>query len=84
MFVNSYFHGSVEKQWQGQVLASVSSQGNYWFVQTFSWIDGSDATRHIVSVHELSEFVFYSNENDMRTNANNVRARWARLEEALK
>ena len=75
-FVGSYFHGSVEHQWQGQVLGSLNESGIYWHVQTFSWLDGSNSTRHIVSAHSMTDFTFYPDADSMRDNAENVRARW--------
>ena len=82
-FIASYFHGDVEHQWQGQVLAPVSESGNHWYVQTFSWLDGSNSTRHVVSIHTLSDFVFYSHRGDMLYNADSIRARWAKEEKEL-
>ena len=75
-FRGSYFHGSVEHQWQGQVLGPLTEPGNYWYVQTFSWLDGSYSTRHIVSVHSMTDFTFYTDADSMRDNAESVRARW--------
>ena len=77
-FVGSYFHGRVEYQWQGQVLELLSESGNYWYVQTFNWLDGSDSTRHVVSVHSMTDFTFYAGPTSMRDDAENVRARWDR------
>jgi hypothetical protein len=76
-FTGAYFHGTVEFQWQGQVLGPVSESGNYWYVQTFSWHNGSSSTRHVVSIHTLSDFVFYGHRGDMLHNAENMRTRWA-------
>jgi len=83
-FVRSYFHGSVDYQWQGQVLEPLSESSSYWYVQTFSWLDGSDSTRHVVSVCSMADFTFYVDADSMRNNAENVRARWEREAEELR
>lgn len=71
-----FFHSDYETQWQGQVVGPVASSGNYWLVQTFSWLDGSDSTLHVVSVHTMTEWRFYNSSGDMNDNVARVQARW--------
>jgi hypothetical protein len=75
-FIGAYFHGDVKHPWQGQVLGPVSESGNYWYVQTFSWLDNSNSTRHVVSIHTLSDWTFYPGPASMKANANSARQRW--------
>lgn len=77
-FIGAYFHSFWDTQWQGQVLGPVSESGNYWYVQTFSWADGSDSTRHIVSVHTMSDWTFYQNAEQMNEAVEQAKARWAK------
>jgi len=81
-FVGAYFLGDFENQWQGQILGPLTESGNYWYVQTFSWVDGTDSTRHVVSVHSMTDWTFYRGPVGMRDNADSVRARWAKETEA--
>lgn len=73
-----FFHSNWETQWQGQVIGPASDSGNYWLVQTFSWVDGSDSPLRVVSIHSMSEWTFYKSSMTMNSSVGAARARWVR------
>lgn len=66
-----FFHtflndGSQRKviQYQGQVLGKVND--SHYLVQLFSFLDGRPTTQHVFCVSEMTSWVFYASDAEMR------------------
>ena len=79
-FVGSYFHSDgKDGGWQGTVLEALGDKGTYYYVQTFNWLHGGLATRHVVSIHDMRDWVFYSCAENMRANYPAMKIKWDRI-----
>lgn len=71
-----YFHSDAERSWQGKVLGPVSTSGNYWMVETYSWLDGRVYDERVVSIHDMTDWRFYPTREAMKRNYETVQALW--------
>lgn len=75
--VGSWFHSSgKDGGLQGQVLEALGDKGTYYYVQTYEWLTGNMSTRHVVSVHDMTEWTFYSCAENMRLNYPAIKHKW--------
>lgn len=74
--VGSHFFSDAARGWQGYVVESLGD--GFYFVCTYSWSDGTEYSRHIVSIGDMKDWRFYSSDEQMRYCSSNVQAIWKR------
>jgi len=63
--VGQFFH-SIENgdvKWQGLVLGNPES--GWYLVRLFEWLTGSPTVNRLVKIEEMSQWLFYSNSEEM-------------------
>lgn len=67
ILINKYFHSLKDGEIynQGQVLGKLNEE-NYYLVQLFSFLDGSETRQIIVPFLHLIDYYFYSTAEDMQ------------------
>ena len=58
--VGSHFFSEAVRGWQGYVVESLGN--GFYFVCTYSWSDGTEYSRHIVSIEDMKDWRFYSSD----------------------
>lgn len=65
--IGKWFHSFTENgnlHWQGQVIAK--AENGFYIVQTYEWIAGAESTQHIVPIAEMTGWLFYSSNEEMK------------------
>jgi predicted GIY-YIG superfamily endonuclease len=75
-FIGSFFLSDAKRGWQGVILERIDS--SHLFVETFSWVNGANWSRHVVSIEEMMQWRFYESARAMREHyARTVQYLWA-------
>jgi len=68
ILVGKWFHSrkdeTINIDWQGQVLGQIDE--SRYLVQLYSWWDGYPTTQRIVDIKDMSFWMFYNSDEDMR------------------
>jgi hypothetical protein len=82
MLSGLYFHSkdsAGEFEWQGMV--AFHEQEDWYVVQLFSWLDGSDIDKKLVRLEEMADWTFYDSAERMREKGDEF---WERKMAAIK
>jgi len=68
ILVGKWFHSrkdeTINIDWQGQVLGQIDE--SRYLVQLYSWLDGCATTQRIVDIKDMSFWMFYNSDEEMR------------------
>jgi hypothetical protein len=76
--VGSFFHGDVERRWQGCVVAEPIA--GVYLVELFGWLVGDSTEQQLVRIEDMAGWAFYDSA-DWMNNAyehGGVKERWDR------
>ncbi len=75
--VGSFFLGDARQPWYGRVIEALGERGTYYFVECFATKATEVQQRRVVSVHDMSNWMFYGTAYQMRKNLTAAQEQWA-------
>lgn len=75
--VGSFFLGDARQPWYGRVIEALGERGTYYFVECFATKATDVQQRRVVSVHDMSNWMFFGTVYQMRKNLAAAQERWA-------
>lgn len=76
--VGSFFLGDARHPWMGRVIEALGERGTYYFVECFAKQPSDVQSRRVVSVHDMSHWMFFGTVYQMRRNLAAAREQWAK------
>lgn len=74
--VGSFFLGDARHPWMGRVIEALGERGTYYFVECFAKQPSDVQSRRVVSVHDMSHWMFFGTVYQMRRNLAAAREQW--------